>query len=127
MEVKSHKKPTKLNAEQWLKSMHPWAGKFNGSSIGVSVSVFNYTQEKKGDGPRLHVHEYDEIFIIRKGVALFKIGDELIEASEGDVLVGPAFIPHKFKNIGDTPLETTDIHMCSEYSQKWVDDPGDIW
>ncbi|MCP4340782.1 MAG: hypothetical protein GY799_18305 [Desulfobulbaceae bacterium] len=40
------------------------------------------------------------MFIVRKSSALFTIGDKKIEAKAGDILLGPAKIPHKFHNLG---------------------------
>ena len=34
----------------------------------------------------------------------------------GDILLGPANVPHKFENLGPGPLETTDIHL----SDRWI-------
>ncbi|MDM6891151.1 cupin domain-containing protein [Enterobacter cloacae] len=93
-------------------------GHFDGTEFGASVTVLEYVQENFGEGPALHVHKYDEIFIILSGKVLFKIGDDYIEAEAGDVLFGPANVPHRFKNVGFTPLETMDIHL----SDKWVQD-----
>lgn len=115
----------KVEASEWLKEMSPWKGTLNGTQWGVGVTILNYTQANRGDGPKLHVHKYDEIFIVRRGRGLFWIGDARIEASEGDVLLGPANVPHTFKNIGDTPLETIDIHLSDHMAQEWIeiDDP----
>ncbi len=119
-------KAQKLNAESWLSLPDLKDGNFDGTVFGTTVSVLKYVQEKRGAGPSLHVHTYPEIFIILNGAALFKIGDEYIEAKTGDVLYGPANVPHKFKNTGTEPLETLDIHL----SEKWIqqdlpdDDPG---
>jgi mannose-6-phosphate isomerase-like protein (cupin superfamily) len=69
------------------------------------------------------VHPYDEVFIIRKGRARFTIGDEKIEAEAGDVLMGPANIPHKYHNLGPGLLESTDIHLSRTWIQTDLDDP----
>lgn len=84
-------------------------------------------QDKYGAGPSLHVHKYAEIFIILSGSALFKIGDEVIEAETGDVLFGPANVPHKFKNIGFAPLETLDIHLSDKWIQQDLEDDDTDW
>ena len=48
--------------------------------------------------PVWHVHPYDKIFIIREGRALFTVGEIRIEAEAGQIVFGPANIPHKFHN-----------------------------
>ena len=94
-----------------------------GKDIGTGVTVLFYSTEELGIGPKWHVHPYDEIFIVRKGRALFTIGDEKIEAEEGDYLLGPANIPHKYHNLGPGVLETTDIHVSDEWIQEDLVDP----
>ena len=82
-----------------------------------------HATEEVGRGPAWHVHPYDEVFIIRTGRARYKIGDEVIEAEAGDVLLGPANVPHKFQNIGPGLLETTDIHLSDRWIQEDLEDP----
>lgn len=61
------------------------------------------------------------------GKALFKIGDDYIEAEAGDVLFGPANVPHKFKNVGFTPLQTMDIHLSDKWFQDNLEDSDADW
>lgn len=82
-----------------------------------------YVTDNVGEMPRWHVHPYDEIFIVRLGKALFTIGDKKIEAKAGDILLGPAEIPHKYQNIGPGMLETTDIHLSDRWIQTNLNDP----
>ena len=112
-----------LAADDWLTSRSPWHGFFEGVDIGTNITVLYFTQEHVGDGPGLHVHDYEEIFIIRRGSARFTIGERVIEAGEGDVVVGTANVPHKFENIGPGPLESIDIHMSPRWVQVDLDDP----
>ena len=90
-----YKKPVLLKRGDWATKDDLWHGRFEGRDIGTGVTVLFFATEELGHGPRWHVHPYDEIFIIRTGRALFTIGDEKIEATEGDILLGPADIPHK--------------------------------
>ena len=70
-----------------------------------------------------HVHPYDEIFIIREGRALFTVGETRIEAEAGQIVFGPANVPHKFHNVGPGRLDTTDIHVSDRWIQTDLDDP----
>lgn len=119
--------PQRLKAEDWLTLTPFRQGHFDGRIFGTNVSVLRYIQENLGDGPSLHVHEYDEVFVILRGHGLFKIGDKLIEAAPGDVLYGPAKVPHKFKNIGSGPLETLDIHLNDRWVQEDLEDSDPDW
>jgi len=115
--------PSGLRASDWLTETSPWKGFFNGEDAGAGITVLSFPQPNVGDGPSLHMHEYEEVFIIRKGNALFTVGHQKIEASAGDVVVGPANVPHKFHNVGPGPLETIDIHLSDRWVQVEVDDP----
>ena len=117
------KKPVRVDKADWATMDTLWRGRFEGKSVGTDVTVLFYATDEIGKGPVLHVHPYDEIFIIRRGNALFTVGEEKIEAEAGDIVFGPANIPHKFQNLGPGPLETTDIHLSPEWIQTNLDDP----
>ena len=82
--------------------------------IGVDRSTIS--QLLTGDGPRLHVHPYDETFVVLTGAARFFVGDAVIDASAGEVVFGPAGLPHRFENLGPGRLQTLDIH----HSPRWI-------
>ena len=89
------------------------------------MTVLFFSSDEIGDGPPLHLHPYDEVFIIRTGRARFTIGNETIEAEAGDILLGPAEVPHKFENLGPGRLETTDIHLSDRHIQTDLEDGDD--
>ncbi len=117
------RKPVLLQRGDWASNDLLWHGKFEGKDIGTGVTVLFFATETVGHGPRWHVHPYDEIFIIRVGRALFTIGDEKIAAKAGQILLGPANVPHKYVNLGPGLLETTDIHVSDRWIQTNLDDP----
>jgi len=119
------RKPTRLGRSDWAyeDAEQFWRGRFEGKDMGTDVTVFFYATEEIGKGPLWHVHPYDEVFIVRTGRALFTVGDEKIEAEAGDVVMGPAEVPHKFHNLGPGLLETTDIHLSDRWIQTNLDDP----
>ncbi|WP_126976194.1 cupin domain-containing protein [Frigidibacter oleivorans] len=94
----------------------PWRGSLAGETIGSGITILAYGNEAPGEGPRLHVHPYDETFIVLSGRARFFVGDEVIDAGAGEVVLGPAGIPHRFENIGSGRLQTIDIH----HSPRWI-------
>lgn len=100
-----------------------WKGFVTGQQLGANVTLLFFSTDEPGEGPALHVHDYDEVFVIRAGRALFTIGEQKIEASAGDVLFGPAGVPHKFHNLGPGRLETTDIHLSPVWEQTDLPDP----
>lgn len=110
-------KPTLIKRADWAREADQWVGKFEGADVGTGVTVLFFSSDKIGAGPPLHVHPYDEVFIIRQGHARFTVGDETIDAKAGEILFGPANIPHKFENLGPGRLETTDIHLSDRAIQ----------
>lgn len=118
------REPAILHRADWARNdQTDWLGHVDGERLGTGVTVLFYTQSEVGKGPRLHVHDYDEIFIVRRGRALFTVGERKIEAKAGDVLLGPAGVPHKFVNLGPGELETTDVHLAPRWVQTNLDDP----
>jgi mannose-6-phosphate isomerase-like protein (cupin superfamily) len=115
--------PKRFQRSDWATDDRLWKGYIDGERLGTNVTILFYSTDQVGKGPRLHVHDYTEIFVIRQGNALFTIGDRKIEATTGDVLVGPAGVPHKFVNLGPGLLETTDIHLSDKWVQTNLDDP----
>jgi mannose-6-phosphate isomerase-like protein (cupin superfamily) len=61
-------------------------------------------------------------FAIPVGIP-FTIGDTTIEAEAGQILIGPAGVPHKFVNLGPGLLDTTDIHLSDSCIQTNLDEP----
>lgn len=94
-----------------------------GQEIGGPVSFF-LVDAAPGQGPKLHVHPYAETWIIRKGEAEFTVGEERTRGAAGDVIVGPANIPHRFMNVGDDRLEIVCIHPSATIQQSLVEAPG---
>ena len=94
----------------------PYRGSVNGESLGAGVTVLAYGNDEPGKGPVLHVHPYDEIFVVQEGRARFFVGDQVIDAEAGETVLGPAGLPHRFINLGPGRLQTFDIHM----SPRWI-------
>lgn len=88
----------------------PWRGYTNGETLGGPVTVLTYGNDTPGEGPRLHVHPYDETFIVIEGRARFFVGDAVIDAQAGEVVLGPKAVAHRFENLGPGRLQTIDIH-----------------
>ncbi|WP_254016964.1 cupin domain-containing protein [Mesorhizobium escarrei] len=114
-----------IDRDKWARTPDRWPDHWQGElqcgAYGsTSCLIFNYLPEI-GGGPRLHMHPYCEIFIIRTGTGLFTVGDQQIEASAGQILIVPPDTPHKFTNLGPGPLETTDIHENGSFITEWLE------
>lgn len=83
--------------------------KFVGKPHGSGVSFF-HVKSPPGTGASLHIHPYPETWVVLNGKVRFNVGGEDIEAGSGNILVGPANVPHKFTNIGTDLLEAICIH-----------------
>jgi mannose-6-phosphate isomerase-like protein (cupin superfamily) len=97
------------------------ANEFQGHQHGAGVS-FIVVDAPPGGGPRLHRHPYEEVFVVQEGIATFTAGQEVIEASGGQVVVVPAGVPHKFVNSGTGRLRQIDIHASERFVTEWLED-----
>lgn len=94
----------------------PHRGSVPGEALGTQVTVLAYGNDEPGTGPALHVHPYDEVFVVQQGRARFFVGDAVIDAEAGETVMGPAGVPHRFINRGPGRLQTIDIHL----SPRWI-------
>jgi mannose-6-phosphate isomerase-like protein (cupin superfamily) len=94
----------------------PWRGSVEGIATGGPITVLTYGTDEVGVGPRLHVHPYDETFIVVQGRGRFFVGEVVLDASAGELVLGPAGIPHRFENLGPGRLQTIDVH----HSPTWI-------
>jgi mannose-6-phosphate isomerase-like protein (cupin superfamily) len=90
-----------------------------GADHGAGVCLL-FVDARPGDGPSLHRHPYEEIFIIQEGRCTFVVGDDELEAGAGDIVIAPAGVPHRFVNTGDGPLKQIDIHVSPQFSTEWL-------
>ena len=63
----------------------------------------------------VHIHpNCAEIILFITGTVEHVVGDELVEMSQGDVLIVPAGMPHKARNIGSGPVEMVVIYNSGQ-------------
>lgn len=89
----------------------PTAFRFEGADAadGADIAWF-LVKTLPGKGPALHVHPYVEVFCLLAGTAEFTAGDETTVVRGGTVVVVPANTPHRFENVGETPLLQFSVH-----------------
>ena len=117
MPIQSKTEPAKVSASEWLSTGKALRGLLEGKSLNTDITLIRYATDVVGEGPTLHVHPYDEIFTITEGRARFTVGDKTIDAEAGDVVLGPANIPHGYQNLGPGKLDSLDIHLSPEWIQ----------
>ncbi|MDQ3657289.1 MAG: cupin domain-containing protein [Chloroflexota bacterium] len=93
---------------------------FRGSKHGAPNVSYIWVELEPGQGPRLHQHSYEEVFVVLEGTVTFTVGGEVITAQAGDTVVGPANVPHKFVNSGPGTLRQVDIHATGNILTEWL-------
>jgi mannose-6-phosphate isomerase-like protein (cupin superfamily) len=86
---------------------------------GVGISII-FVDAEPGQGPALHKHEYDEIFIVQEGEAAMTVGTEERIVKAGEIAVVPAGQPHRFVNSGAGRLRQIDIHLSPRFATEWL-------
>ncbi|MFT7577913.1 MAG: mannose-6-phosphate isomerase-like protein (cupin superfamily) [Alphaproteobacteria bacterium] len=117
MPIRSKIALAKVKAADWQNPGEALRGLLEGKDIATGITLIRYVTDVVGEGPTLHVHPYDEVFTITEGRARFTVGDEVIDAEKGDIILGPANIPHGYQNLGPGRLDSLDIHLSPEWIQ----------
>jgi mannose-6-phosphate isomerase-like protein (cupin superfamily) len=99
----------------------PFDQNLEGYVSGSEISIIQEYTDRAGSGPRLHRHPYSETFIIRRGEALFTVGDEELVATGGQVLVVPALVAHKFVVLDRGFFESIHIHANDRFVTEWLE------
>jgi mannose-6-phosphate isomerase-like protein (cupin superfamily) len=87
---------------------------------GANVCLI-FIDLEPGQGPLLHRHPYEEIFIVLEGRVRFTVGSDTVEADAGKVLIVQPGMPHKFVNSGDGRLRQIDIHANDRFVTEWLE------
>lgn len=88
-------------------------------NAGISVILVDMAP---GEGPKLHSHPYEEVFIIQEGLATYTIGSTILKLRAGQIAIVPAGVPHRFVNSGTGPLRQVDIHHSPRFITRWLED-----
>jgi len=93
---------TIVNLDELVRSgdTYEFEGYLHGDA-GVCVILVDMAP---GEGPKLHKHPYEEVFILQEGRATYTIGATILEATAGQIAIVPAGVPHKFINSGSGRL-----------------------
>jgi quercetin dioxygenase-like cupin family protein len=87
---------------------------------GANVSVI-FVDAAPGEGPRLHRHPYEEIFIVLEGQSRFTVGADTVEARAGQIVIVWPGVPHAFVNSGEGRLRQIDIHPSGHFATEWLE------
>jgi len=87
---------------------------------GAGVCLI-FVDVEPGEGPRLHRHPYEEVFIVLEGRPRFVVGSETVEATAGQIVIVRTRVAHKFTNAGPGRLRQIDIHVSPEFVTEWLE------
>jgi quercetin dioxygenase-like cupin family protein len=99
-----------------------YSWEFQGYLYDDTRVSFIIIEAQPGEGPKLHSHPYEEVFIVQEGQATYTVGEATIEAVAGQIVVAPANVPHKFVNSGAEVLRQVDIHASPRFTTTWHDE-----
>ncbi|HEX6478066.1 MAG TPA: cupin domain-containing protein [Ktedonobacteraceae bacterium] len=106
---------------QDLETRGPTSYVFEGYRYGAASVSLHLTDLAPGQGPRLHRHPYEEVFVVYEGQATFTVGDTTLEVTAGQIVVVPAGMPHKFVNSGQGQLRQTSVQPSSHMIAEWLE------
>jgi len=99
----------------------PGVARFEGHRHGgparPDVSLF-VVRTPPGAGSGLHEHPYPEVFVLLEGDAEYEVGTAVRRLSAGSVLIAPAGVPHRFRNVGAVPLLQVSVHPAGTVAQR---------
>ena len=96
--------------------------RFEGGNYGGIATSFFLVHTEPGNGPSLHKHPYEEVFIVQEGEVTFVVGSETLTVNAGNIAIVPPETPHKFTNTGTTPLRMLSILATKEISTTWLEE-----
>jgi mannose-6-phosphate isomerase-like protein (cupin superfamily) len=95
-------------------------GNLRGEDHGATISLI-LDRSAPGRGPRLHLHTYDETWVVIEGQITFEAGDQQLEAGPGDIVIVPPRTPHRFTNSGSTRAHLVCIHASPRFVTEWLE------
>ena len=95
---------------------------FDGFQYGNTNISFFLINAPPGDGPSLHSHPYEEIFIIQEGKITFTVGDATIDATGGQIVIAPAEYPINSSIPASLCFAAINIHPTSRMVTEWLEE-----
>lgn len=92
-----------------------------GADHGGAGLCLIFVDAEPGDGPKLHKHAYEEVFITLEGEATFRVDGKEVVAGPNDVLIVPPDTPHGFTNTGPGRLRQVNIHVNPSFKTEWLE------
>jgi mannose-6-phosphate isomerase-like protein (cupin superfamily) len=74
-----------------------------------------------GQGPRLHRHPCDEMWVVQEGQLTFQCGEERLAVGAGDIVIIPAEVAHRFTNDGPRRSKLVCIRASPTFIGEWLE------
>jgi quercetin dioxygenase-like cupin family protein len=115
----------KVRAEEGERADFPKLGNryvLRGDSSDGSLALIEHTIPPRALAAPMHTHEReDEYSFVLAGRLGTQIGDEVIEAGPGELVIKPRGIPHAFWNPGDEETRLLEIISPAGFEQYFAD------
>ena len=92
-----------------------------GHRFGLDHRTLVLGETAPGRGIPLHRHAYEELFIVHGGRGTYTVGDQIVEAGPGDVVLIPSGVPHRFANNADETLYHTAVHSIGTFALEYLE------
>jgi mannose-6-phosphate isomerase-like protein (cupin superfamily) len=93
-----------------------------GSQAGGRLSLVEHPLAPRALGSPMHTHQReDEYSVVLEGRVGAQIGDQVVEATPGSVLVKPRGVPHAFWNPTDEPARLLEIISPAGFEQYFAE------
>jgi quercetin dioxygenase-like cupin family protein len=79
-----------------------------------------------GQGAIEHRHSYGEVFVVYEGRGIYTVGEQVIVAEPGDLVIVPANTWHSFRSDGDTRLRHVAVFDSGRIDIELSTGRGDI-
>ncbi len=92
-----------------------------GARFGLAHLTLVLGETAPGKGIPLHRHEYEELFIVHAGRGTYTVGEAIVEAGPGDVVLIPSGVPHRFSNHSQETLHHTAVHSSGTFELEYLE------
>jgi mannose-6-phosphate isomerase-like protein (cupin superfamily) len=103
------------------KGLIPGRFLFEGALFGLDHLTLVMGETEPGCDIPLHRHAYEELFIVYAGRGTYTVGDAIVEAGPGDVVLIRSGVPHRFANNGRETLVHTAVHATGIYGLEYLE------
>ena len=104
-----------------LRGVVPGRFLLEGSRFGLDHLTLVMGETAPGQGAPLHRHSYEELFIVHGGRGTYTVGEGIVEAGPGEVVLIPSGVPHRFVNNGRETLYHTAVHSTGTFELEYLE------